>query len=216
MLSIYQQNKSFFLGFFAIILSALFILLSYTKPEGFYLLNFYHTGFLTYFFIYVTYLGDGIFCIAIGLLLLLFRKRLLGLMVLASYVVSGIIAQVLKYYIVEPRPAILLKDSAYPYFIDDVTLHNLHAFPSGHTASAFALAAALSFYADNKNYSLLFLCVAIIVGYSRIYLAQHFLGDVFAGAILGVISSIACKLLLENTFLKMKFVNGYLPANQKT
>ena len=77
-------------------------------------------------------------------------------MVLSSYTVSGIIAQVLKYYILEARPAVFLKDTAYKYFIENVTLHNLHAFPSGHTASAFAMAAVLSFDAKNKNYSMFF------------------------------------------------------------
>lgn len=161
------------------------------------MLNTYHNGFLTYFFIYATYLGDGLFCIAIGVLLFLFKRRFLSLMVLSSYAVSGIIAQVLKYFIIEPRPGILLKDSGYKYFIDDVTLHNLYAFPSGHTASAFALAAVLSFAVRNKNYSVLFLLGAIIVGYSRIYLAQHFTNDVLAGAIIGVVSAILCQLILE-------------------
>lgn len=159
-------------------------------------MNGYHQKGLTYFFIYATYLGDGFFCIAIGLLLF-YRKRFLSFMVLSSYAISGVVAQVLKYFVVEPRPAILLKDSSYQYFIEDVTLHNLHAFPSGHTASAFALAAVLSFAATNKNYSILFLSGAILVGYSRIYLAQHFLDDVFAGAVIGVITAILCQLFFE-------------------
>ena len=50
-------------------------------------------------------------------------------MVISSYALSGIIAQVLKYYIVEARPAVFLKDSSYKYFIENVTLHNFHAFP---------------------------------------------------------------------------------------
>ena len=170
-------------------------------------MNAYHSGILTYLFIYATYLGDGIFCIAIGILLFLFKKRFLSVMVLSSYAISGIIAQILKYFIIEPRPAILLKDSDYKYFIDDVTLHNLHAFPSGHTASAFALAAVLSFAAKNKNYSILFLYVAILVGYSRVYLAQHFLNDVFAGAVIGFVSAIVCQLWLEK-YEGAKFFRG--------
>lgn len=118
-------------------------------------------------------------------------------MVLVSYALSGLIAQVLKYYIVEPRPAILLKDSGYRYFIDDVTLHNLHAFPSGHTASAFALATVLAFALRNNKYSILLLLGAILVGYSRIYLAEHFLDDVLAGALIGVVSAVVCQLVLQ-------------------
>ncbi|MEP7252501.1 MAG: phosphatase PAP2 family protein [Ginsengibacter sp.] len=195
--SLYNDNRNFFLAFFVFVFICILLLIAYTKTNGFYLLNFYHSNILTYFFIYVTYLGDGFFCIVIGLLLLFFKKRFLGLMVLVSYALSGLIAQVLKYFILEPRPAILLKDSGYRYFIDDVTLHNLHAFPSGHTASAFALAAALAFALSNKAYSMLLLLGAILVGYSRIYLAQHFLDDVLAGAVIGVLSAVVCQLVLQ-------------------
>ena len=195
--SLYKNNRIFFLGYFLFVVVSIFILVVYTKEDGFYLLNAYHSDMLTYFFIYATYLGDGFFCIALGILLFLFGRRFLSFMVLSSYAISGLIAQVLKYFIVEPRPAILLKGTNYQYFIDDVTLHNLHAFPSGHTASAFALAAVLSFATKNKNYSILFLIGALLVGYSRIYLAQHFLGDVLAGAIIGVGSAIICQFFLE-------------------
>ena len=124
-------------------------------------------------------------------------------MVLSSYAVSGIIAQVLKYYVIEARPAVFLKDTSYRYFIDNVTLHNLHAFPSGHSASAFALAAVLSFDAKNKKYSMLFLAGAILVGYSRVYLAQHFLDDVLAGALIGLLSAIFCWIFFQKMFNRL-------------
>ncbi len=166
-------------------------------------MNVYHSNFLTWVFIYATYLGDGLFCIAIGILLFLFRRRFLGLMVISSYALSGIVAQIIKYFILEPRPAILFKDSGYPYFIDDVTLHNLHSFPSGHTSSAFAMAAVLAFGIKNKNYSLLLLAGAVVVGYSRIYLAQHFLNDVLAGSFIGVVSAIICYIFLFHLFSRL-------------
>lgn len=202
---LFKQNRLFFLIFLFFFLIAIFILLAYSKADGFYLMNAWHCSFLNFIFIYSTYLGDGFFCIISGILLFIFKKRGLGLMVIASYALSGIIAQVLKYYIVEARPAVFLKDTSYPYFIDDVTLHNLHAFPSGHTSSAFALAATLSFAAKNKNVSLLFLLGALAVGYSRIYLAQHFMDDVLAGAVIGIVSSIVCQLFLSEPIKRLRF-----------
>ena len=198
--SLYKENRLFFFVFLLFFLASAFVLLFFSKTDGFYLLNTYHTNFLTTIFTWFTYFGDGLFCVGTGVLLFAFNKRFVSLMVLSSYAISGIIAQVLKYFIIEPRPAVYLKDSSYPYFIDDVTLHNLHAFPSGHTASAFALAAVLSFAAKNKTYSILFLVAAILVGYSRIYLAQHFLTDVLAGAIIGVLSAIICWVFFEKSF----------------
>ena len=203
--SLFKQNRLFFLVFLFFFFIAVFILVNYSKADGFYLLNTWHAPFLTYIFIYSTYLSDGFFCILIGLLLFILKKRTLGVMVIVTYALSGIIAQVLKYFIIEARPAVLLRDSTYRYFIDDVTLHNLHAFPSGHTASAFALAATLSFAARNKNISFLFLVGAILVGYSRVYLAQHFMNDVLAGAVIGIISSIVCQLFLSGPITQVKF-----------
>jgi len=198
--SLFKANRSFFVGFFLFVILCCFILFFYSKADGFYLLNPYHSQLTDFIFIYLTYIGDGFFCIGIGLLLLLFRKRFLGLMVLSSYAISGIIAQVLKYYILEARPAVFLKDTSYKYFIENVTLHNFHAFPSGHTASAFAMAAVLSFALKNKRYAMFYLAGAIIVGYSRIYLAQHFIDDVLAGALIGFISAIFCWLFFNKLF----------------
>jgi membrane-associated phospholipid phosphatase len=201
--SLYKNNKLFFFGFFLFIVASAVVLIAFSKTQGFFLLNGYHTDFLTVFFTRFTYLGDGFFCVAIGLLLFIIKKKYLSLMVLSSYALSGIIAQVLKYYVVEARPAVFLKNSTYQYFIENVTLHNLHGFPSGHSASAFALAAVLSFSVKNKNYSLLFLAAAILVGYSRIYLAQHFLDDVLAGALIGFISAIFCWIFFDKIFHRL-------------
>ena len=198
--SLFKANRSFFVGFFLFVILCCFILFFYSKADGFYLLNPYHSQLTDFIFIYLPYIGDGFFCIGIGLLLLLFRKRFLGLMVLSSYAISGIIAQVLKYYILEARPAVFLKDTSYKYFIENVTLHNFHAFPSGHTASAFAMAAVLSFALKNKRYAMFYLAGAIIVGYSRIYLAQHFTDDVLAGALIGFISAIFCWIFFNKLF----------------
>jgi membrane-associated phospholipid phosphatase len=205
--SLYKNNRSFFIGFIVFVIAADFVLLFFTKTGGFYFLNPWHNRVLDYFFIYYTNLGDGFFCVTIALLLFIFKKKYLSLMAFSSYAISGIIAQVLKYFILEARPALYLKDSTYMYFIEGVTLHNLHAFPSGHTASAFALAGVLSFSTKNKKYSTLFLTLAILVGYSRIYLGQHFIDDVVVGSVLGFVSAIFCWIIFEKLFNRWLGIN---------
>jgi membrane-associated phospholipid phosphatase len=156
-------------------------------------------------FIPFAFFRDGLFVIGVALILFFLKKRILSLMIISSYALSGIIAQVLKYFIEEARPAVYLEKINYPYFIDEVTLHNLHSFPSGHTASAFALAAVLAFALKNKNYSILFLLMAALVGYSRIYLGQHFMDDVLVGSVIGVVSAIVCELFLEKKISKIVY-----------
>ena len=208
--SVFRLNRNFFLCYFLLVLIAAFILLAYTKAAAFILMNPVHSDILTLVFIPVTYLGDGIFVIAVAVVLFFCKRRFLSLMIISSYAISGIIAQVLKYFIVEARPAYYLEKTNYPYFIDGVTLHNFHSFPSGHTTSAFALAAILAFSVKNKQYSILLLLIAAIVGYSRIYLGQHFLSDVLTGSVIGVLSSLLCWICFQKLFMK---AGGMPPEN---
>ncbi len=62
------------------------------------------------------------------------------------------------------------------------------SFPSGHTMSAFGLFSLLTLIAgpQQKKRALLLALLAITVGVSRIFLVQHFLVDVLAGAFLGM------------------------------
>ena len=196
--AVLKSNRIFFIGFFLLILFASFTCLYYTKKDGFYLLNGYHNIFLTKLFEFFTFLGDGFFCVAAGILIYFFKDRFTGVLVLSSYILSGLIAQTLKQLVIEARPAVLLKDTDYPNFIENVTLHNYHAFPSGHTASAFAMAAVISFSLKNKSLAVPLLLIASAIGYSRIYLAQHFLIDVLAGSIIGVLSAMICWCMLYN------------------
>ena len=58
------------------------------------------------------------------------------------------------------------------------------SFPSGHTASAFAFATAVT--ADLPRLSLPLYALATAVGYSRVHTGVHYPSDVMSGAILGL------------------------------
>lgn len=58
------------------------------------------------------------------------------------------------------------------------------SFPSGHAATAFAAAAALSAWAPSRRRGWL-LAAAAGVGISRVVLNAHFLSDVLAGGVIG-------------------------------
>lgn len=200
--NLYKENRVFFIGFFLLMIAAVFVLIFYSKANGFFLMNSWHSKPLDYFFIPYTYFGDGIFIVLLAIILFFVKKRFLSLMIICAYAISGMMVLILKYLIKEARPAYYLEKTNYPYFIDGVTLHNFHSFPSGHTTSAFALAAILSFAFKNKNYSILFLLLAALVGYSRIYLGQHFMDDVLTGSVIGVLSAIISWVYFEKFFKK--------------
>ena len=69
--------------------------------------------------------------------------------------------------------------------VEGIELHIKYSFPSGHTASAFCILISMCFLLNNNFYSFLMVGVAFIIGFSRIYLSQHFLIDVIIGAIIG-------------------------------
>jgi len=81
----------------------------------------------------------------------------------------------------EARPTKAITDSHLIHVVKGVELHSIGSFPSGHTTTAFCfyLLACLFF---NKRWVVFggFL-LALLVGYSRIYLAQHFPRDVAGG-----------------------------------
>ena len=58
------------------------------------------------------------------------------------------------------------------------------SFPSGHAASAFAL--AVVFASRWKRAAILFWLLAAIVAFSRMYLDRHYLSDVVVAAVIGV------------------------------
>lgn len=141
----------------------------------------------------LTFMGNGVFVVGMALILLL-KFRTLGIQILLTYGFSSLIVQTLKLTIFKgwPRPIEYFKDSVYNiHFVDGTNMALLNTFPSGHTTSAFLLSSLLAFHTSNKWTQLLLFLMASLVGYSRIYLMQHFLRDVLAGALIGYFCSVA-------------------------
>lgn len=68
-----------------------------------------------------------------------------------------------------------------------MTFHRFRSFPSGHTASAATYGFILMRYFKTPVSRILLYSTILIVGYSRVFLFQHFVADVYAGVVLGLI-----------------------------
>ena len=178
---------SFFLVFFCI---GLVFLLTQGKAGTFIELNPYHRSTLDTFFAYVTFMGDGLFTVIVFLVLLVMRRWSGAAQVITAFLLSALVAQVLKNVFSMPRPKQFFAPGQYHYFIDGVTHIGFASFPSGHSTSIFALCTLLALFEKNKKTNVLYLLLAVAVGYSRIYLGQHFLGDVMMGSCIGVLTAV--------------------------
>lgn len=187
MKTIFKSNLYFFFPYLIFIVFAGFVLAIESKANIHLTFNTFHNSFFDRFFLYITYLGDGTVALLLAIMLLAVKYRY-ALIVGVSNIVASIIAQVLKQTVFADalRPKKYFEGIHDLYFVPGVENHLYYSFPSGHATCAFSLYLALCLIVKNKNYKILFFLLAFLVGYSRIYLSQHFLGDVYLGSIIGV------------------------------
>ena len=94
-----------------------------------------------------------------------------------------------------PRPVAALGIEVLQ-IVEGVSLHSWKSFPSGHTATAFSLLFALAIPYSRRIQVSIGL-IALLVGYSRIYLNQHFGLDVAVGATIGIVSGYLAYLIVR-------------------
>jgi undecaprenyl-diphosphatase len=81
------------------------------------------------------------------------------------------------------------------------------SFPSGHAANNMAVAAVLILFFPRLGW--LYLPIALLIGYSRIYTGSHWPLDVAAGMVLGLFGGVIAARLLN--FLWIRFGKKLMP-----
>lgn len=182
-----KENKVFFIPYFVFIVSIGIVLFQYNLGDIHLYVNQFYSPFFDKIFPYLTYLGDGIIVVLV-LFITLFIKLgyswAIGISALINAVITGFLKLVVFPNVV--RPIEFFDKNSALRLIDGFHNYRFHSFPSGHTSTAFTLYLLLAIFVKNQYLKVLFFILAVLVGFSRIYLSQHFLRDVFAGSIIGV------------------------------
>ncbi|MDQ3049054.1 MAG: phosphatase PAP2 family protein, partial [Bacteroidota bacterium] len=180
MRAIIRSNLSFFLPYLVFLFIGALLLVISTKGDIHLGFNSFHYPILDKVLWAFTYLGDGVTALLVVIMLLAVNFRA-AFLVAISNVVSATITQILKHTLFSEyvRPKKFFEDFQDIYFVPGVDNYLYHSFPSGHTTCAFALYLALALLVKKHSYKMFFFVMALTVSYSRTYLSQHFLMDVY-------------------------------------
>lgn len=203
---IFHQNRIYFLLFFLYLICFSVVQFSFTKVELFSWVNGHYSAAADSFFQLYTNVGDGWVFTAL-LFGCLFVSMRLSMIAALTYATTGFASQFLKRAIFPdtPRPRLYFDQHPMPIrLIEGLEVHTQHSFPSGHTISGFALFTFLTIAIANKKWAPLFFVLAFFVGYSRVYLAQHFVVDAFAGSIVGTLLTVFCFNWIDQSPLGQK------------
>lgn len=190
LITVLRRIRWMVIPYLLILLICLVIKLTFTRPEIYFAVNGLNSSAADFLAPYITDLGNGWMTVVIALVLLLFSYRK-ALIVASSYAITSLFAQVVKYVFDLPRPQLYFGDKIkHAHFVKGVYILSFNSFPSGHTVTAFTLAVLFTYWCRHKAWAPVFLLLAVMVGYSRMYLSEHFFEDVVAGSVIGFVLTI--------------------------
>jgi membrane-associated phospholipid phosphatase len=125
-------------------------------------------------------------------IIFLFIRLKTALILFLSFLLSSGIVQLLKHTLFADmkRPYFYFENDSSFRVMEDFTYFTENSFPSGHATSCFVFFTIMAFH-FHRSYllQLVFVSAAVLVAFTRVYLSQHFMQDIIAGSIIGVIIS---------------------------
>lgn len=185
---------------------AITILLLDINTQLFLLINKIGALFADELWIVITLFGNRLF--ALLLLFILFWRHLDLLRVaLVAALISLLIVVSMKSLIAFARPYDVL-DATNFYFIGIKA--TTYAFPSGHTAAAFAILGSIGFYFRRNGITISLFLFAFLIGISRIMLGLHWPIDILVGAALGWMCAWLSLSLIQAHFFRDTNIWNYV------
>jgi len=146
-------------------------------------------------FVAATYFGDGYLWLFVGLGLAIFgsgpdRQNVVVMFIIT--VLNIVFFRLSKHLTKRHRPDTDIARGMKFRYIDS------YSFPSGHATTSFGMAYMLALFYPVPWVQLSVYAAATLIGFSRVYLAEHYPSDVIFGAILGTVIAVLLVPLVRN------------------
>ena len=138
-----------------------------------------------------TQMGEGTFIAIMGILVIVLRKdfRRLPVILLITLMLTlpSLVTNIVKSLADAPRPLALFGETDWIHWVEGYKNNFHRSWPSGHATGAFSVFFVLTYSLKDtfRWWAVLFFFCALVTGFSRIQLSQHFFEDVLAGSIIG-------------------------------
>lgn len=116
------------------------------------------------------------------------------LFLLIAISASGLMNTLIKWIAGRNRPVNLFNHGLFGFDFFE-TVYELNSFPSGHALIPFSLATALSILFP--RFGFLAFVPATAIALSRVVITVHYLSDVIAGAVIGVVCTLSVKYYFD-------------------
>ena len=149
-----------------------------------YLLEKIRVPVLNEFLLAVTVLGEETAFLMIGLIVFWCVGKRQGYYLMSVGLAGTVSSQLMKIICRVPRPWVL--DSNFTILEEAREAAAGYSFPSGHTQTAVGTFGSIAAFARKKWLVVLCVALAVLVGFSRMYIGVHTPADVLVGALLSV------------------------------
>ena len=136
----------------------------------------------------ITAFGTAYFYSLLIIFLFIINQKTKAMHLLIALPICYILVLTFRLFYFKERPE---KEDYFNLF----TKLNASSFPSLHTFTFTLTATVLSTITKTTKTTIFFYTIALLVAYSRLYIKKHYMSDIFAGLVLGILASIIYLLL---------------------